>query len=260
MKLKKILNRDIIIITISIIVVICINIFLWYLKSNNSNKQVEIYNESNDNGILEIENAEILNQDIVEKEEDNSILEENNNDNITSDTTNNNVNTNNTNNTNTTNNNVNTNNIVQGNIIKEVPENTQITNNTSETNSISTEEQNNNSNTNIVQNIETPVEEPVQNIVNKFVGFQVNESMISNLKSKIANALPKEFFDNQGKIIVSSAPFDSGKNYFTYERFNSATMSNRQFGTIIIYAVDEIWNNGNDYVFQTRCYIDYTYE
>ena len=91
---------------------------------------------------------------------------------------------------------------------------------------------------------------------NKFVRFEKNKDVIQKLKADVFTLLPTEWLFSGKSIIIDPSPFNENKDYFLYENLDKSYISSITSGNIIIYAVDEIWNNGQDYVLQTRCYID----
>ena len=91
---------------------------------------------------------------------------------------------------------------------------------------------------------------------NKFVRFEKNKDVIQKLKADIFTLLPTEWLFSGKSIIIDTSPFNENKDYFLYENLDKSYISSITSGNITIYAVDEIWNNGQDYVLQTRCYID----
>lgn len=91
---------------------------------------------------------------------------------------------------------------------------------------------------------------------NKFVRFENNIEVIYKLQADLFTLLPIEWLFSGKSIIINPSPFNENKDYFLYENLDKSYISSITSGNIIIYAVDEIWNNGQDYVLQTRCYID----
>ena len=91
---------------------------------------------------------------------------------------------------------------------------------------------------------------------NKFVRFENNIEVIYKLQADLFTLLPIEWLFSGKSIIINPSPFNENKDYFLYENLDKSYISSITSGNITIYAVDEIWNNGQDYVLQTRCYID----
>lgn len=56
-------------------------------------------------------------------------------------------------------------------------------------------------------------------------------------------------------MIIDSNGIDESTEYLEYDKINQDVLKNKVSGDIKIYAYDEIWNNGTEYVLRTRCYI-----
>lgn len=93
-----------------------------------------------------------------------------------------------------------------------------------------------------------------EEIQNEFIKFEQNDKTIAAMQAKIFTMVPREWLFSGSKVIIDSTGIDETTEYVTIENLNKDLLRNKS-GDIKIYAYDEIWNNGTDYVLRTRCYI-----
>ncbi len=88
-----------------------------------------------------------------------------------------------------------------------------------------------------------------------FVKLRKNEKVIAKMEAMIFALVPTEWFFSNSKVIIDSNGIDESTEYLEYDKINQDVLKNKVSGNIKIYAYDEIWNNGTEYVLRTRCYI-----
>lgn len=88
-----------------------------------------------------------------------------------------------------------------------------------------------------------------------FVKLKKNEKVIAKMEAMIFALVPTEWFFSNSKVVIDSNGIDEGTEYLEYDKINQDVLKNKVSGDIKIYAYDEIWNNGTEYVLRTRCYI-----
>ena len=88
-----------------------------------------------------------------------------------------------------------------------------------------------------------------------FVKLNKNEKVIAKMEAMIFALVPTEWFFSNSKVVIDSNGIDKNTEYLEYDKINQDVLKNRVSGDIKIYAYDEIWNNGTEYVLRTRCYI-----
>lgn len=88
-----------------------------------------------------------------------------------------------------------------------------------------------------------------------FVKLKKNEKVIAKMEAMIFALVPTEWFFSNSKVVIDSNGIDEGTEYLEYDKINQDVLKNKVSGYIKIYAYDEIWNNGTEYVLRTRCYI-----
>ena len=88
-----------------------------------------------------------------------------------------------------------------------------------------------------------------------FVKLRKNEKVIAKMEAMIFALVPTEWFFSNSKVVIDSNGIDEGTEYLEYDKINQDVLKNKVSGDIKIYAYDEIWNNGTEYVLRTRCYI-----
>lgn len=105
-----------------------------------------------------------------------------------------------------------------------------------------------------VQPIENNTEED-NTSKDTFVKLRKNEKVIAKMEAMIFALVPTEWFFSNSKVIIDSNGIDESTEYLEYDKINQDVLKNKVSGDIKIYAYDEIWNNGTEYVLRTRCYI-----
>ena len=105
-----------------------------------------------------------------------------------------------------------------------------------------------------VQPIENNTEED-NNPKDTFVKLRKNEKVIAKMEAMIFALVPTEWFFSNSKVVIDSNGIDENTEYLEYDKINQDILKNKVSGDIKIYAYDEIWNNGTEYVLRTRCYI-----
>lgn len=105
-----------------------------------------------------------------------------------------------------------------------------------------------------VQPIENNTEED-NSPKDTFVKLRKNEKVIAKMEAMIFALVPTEWFFSNSKVIIDSNGIDESTEYLEYDKINQDVLKNKVSGDIKIYAYDEIWNNGTEYVLRTRCYI-----
>lgn len=88
-----------------------------------------------------------------------------------------------------------------------------------------------------------------------FVKLRKNEKVIAKMEAMIFALVPTEWFFSNSKVVIDSNGIDESTEYLEYDKINQDVLKNKVSGNIKIYAYDEIWNNGTEYVLRTRCYI-----
>ena len=88
-----------------------------------------------------------------------------------------------------------------------------------------------------------------------FVKLNKNEKVIAKMEAMIFALVPTEWFFSNSKVVIDSNGIDESTEYLEYDKINQDVLKNKVSGDIKIYAYDEIWNNGTEYVLRTRCYI-----
>ncbi len=88
-----------------------------------------------------------------------------------------------------------------------------------------------------------------------FVKLRKNEKVIAKMEAMIFALVPTEWFFSNSKVVIDSNGIDENTEYLEYDKINQDVLKNKVSGDIKIYAYDEIWNNGTEYVLRTRCYI-----
>ena len=113
--------------------------------------------------------------------------------------------------------------------------------------------------TEIIEDKNTSVDnvQPIENNTSKdtFVKLRKNEKVIAKMEAMIFALVPTEWFFSNSKVIIDSNGIDESTEYLEYDKINQDVLKNKVSGDIKIYAYDEIWNNGTEYVLRTRCYI-----
>lgn len=105
--------------------------------------------------------------------------------------------------------------------------------------------------------LEENVEDINENIVaneNKFLKLSKNEKSIATLEAMIFSLVQPSWFFTNSKIVIDSEGIDENTKYLTFGELNKNLLKNK-CGDIHIFAYDEVWNNGEDYVLRTRYYI-----
>lgn len=105
-----------------------------------------------------------------------------------------------------------------------------------------------------VQPIENNTEED-NSPKDTFVKLRKNEKVIAKMEAMIFALVPTEWFFSNSKVVIDSNGIDENTEYLEYDKINQDVLKNKVSGDIKIYAYDEIWNNGTEYVLRTRCYI-----
>lgn len=106
---------------------------------------------------------------------------------------------------------------------------------------------------NLKENIEDVNKSTVKN-ENRFEKFVKNEKAIATLEAMIFSLVQPNWFFTNSKIVVDSDGIDENTEYLTLDKLNKNLLKNKS-GDIHIFAYDEVWNNGEDYVLRTRYYI-----
>ncbi len=92
---------------------------------------------------------------------------------------------------------------------------------------------------------------------NKFLRFEKNQDMLAKMESTILACVPLEWFASGSKITIDSSSSSKIDDYILYEKLDQEYFKNKKSGNIKIYSLDEIWQkDNNEYVLQTRCYIN----
>lgn len=90
---------------------------------------------------------------------------------------------------------------------------------------------------------------------NTFVKLKKNEKAIAKMQAMIFALVPTEWFFSNSKVVIDSNGIDENTEYLDCDKINKDVFKNKVSGDIKIYAYDEIWNNGTEYVLRTRYYI-----
>ena len=75
------------------------------------------------------------------------------------------------------------------------------------------------------------------------------------MQAMIFALVPTEWFFSNSKVVIDSNGIDENTEYLDCDKINKDVFKNKVSGDIKIYAYDEIWNNGTEYVLRTRYYI-----